>query len=156
MKHRNSTSEVQEWLWFGLKPECHSATNSCLLGISEPTSSSMSATGLQQNCALMPTFCFFGGERWEGTWEVVNPNSRLKLYSSLPPPTAVDSSHFTQANKAYGEKSQLSRGESFSDMSGNDMQLNFLAWFKLHNAGGFPMYLVWAEGWRGREMTVII
>lgn len=86
MKHRNSTSEVQEWLWFGLKPEGHSATNSCLLGISEPTSSSMSATGLQQNRALMPTFCFFwGGERCEETWEVVNPNSRLKLYSSLPP-----------------------------------------------------------------------
>lgn len=33
------------------------------------------------------------------------------------------------------------------------MQLHFLAWFKLYNACGFPIYLVGAEGCRGRERT---
>lgn len=83
---------------------------------------------------------------------MVNPNSRLKPYISLPPLQQLTA----LISLSLSRKIASGQGESFSDVSGNDMQLHFLAWFKWHNAGGFPIYLVWAEGWKGREMAVII
>ena len=67
-------------------------------------------------------------------------------------PTAVNRcSPFTAASKAHPEKSQPSRGKLFSRMPGNEIQLHFIAEFKLYNAASLSIYLLCVEGWRERK-----